>query len=253
MDALEKAGFLAYARTSGVFAKRVREAREIISRALAVSSHPYVAFSGGKDSTVMLHLVREQRPETVAVYSHDEYTLPETDEYLASVPGVSMFASHVRHAAWFCAWDDPSLLPDGVEWIEKERLTQDATQLYVWTHGYDGSFVGLRAEENSRRRVAIKQRGTLYRPASWRGVWVCLPLAWWTWRDIWAYIVQNGVPYNRAYDRMSEMGIPRREQRIGPFANARALPFGQLDILRRGWPDEFNRFAARFPQAWEEQ
>jgi hypothetical protein len=72
-------------------------------------------------------------------------------------------------------------------------------------------------------------------------------------RDVWAYIIQNEVRYNAAYDRMTELGIPRERQRIGPFANARALPHGQLDILRRGWPDEFARFAKRFPEAWEEQ
>ena len=38
--------------------KKENEAKKIIKEALQKCKNPYVAFSGGKDSTAMLHLVR---------------------------------------------------------------------------------------------------------------------------------------------------------------------------------------------------
>ena len=48
---------------------------------------------------------------------------------------------------------------------------------------------------------------------------------------------------------MSEIGVPLEQQRIGPLAVDSVLGYGQLAILKRGWPDVFNRYAARHPEA----
>ncbi|HPT36627.1 MAG TPA: hypothetical protein PK309_08910, partial [Bacillota bacterium] len=44
---------------------QVARARDTVRRALEKCKQPYVAFSGGKDSTCVLHLVLEQAPETM--------------------------------------------------------------------------------------------------------------------------------------------------------------------------------------------
>jgi hypothetical protein len=48
---------------------------------------------------------------------------------------------------------------------------------------------------------------------------------------------------------MGELGVPPKAQRVGPFANWRALPYGQLALLKAGWPAEFEAFAERHPEA----
>ena len=80
-------------------------------------------------------------------------------------------------------------------------------------------------------------------------MWHCNPIHDWTWRDVWAYIVSQGLGYNRAYDRLEEMGIEPERQRIGPLAVERALGYGQVAILKRGWPELYNRFVAAHPEA----
>jgi len=73
-------------------------------------------------------------------------------------------------------------------------------------------------------------------------------VAWWSTLDIWAYIFSRNLPYNHAYNKMDEMGIDLERQRIGPFAVERVLGYGQLQILKRGWPDLYNQFVAQYPE-----
>lgn len=80
-------------------------------------------------------------------------------------------------------------------------------------------------------------------------MWHCNPLAWWTTRDIWTYIQAYDVPYNAAYDVLDRLGVDLDRQRIGPLANHRVLQFGQLAVLKAGWPSLYNEFAARYPEA----
>lgn len=49
----------------------------------------YVSFSGGKDSTVLLHLVREMYPEVEAVFVDTGLEWPESKEFVRNTPGVT--------------------------------------------------------------------------------------------------------------------------------------------------------------------
>lgn len=57
------------------------------------------------------------------------------------------------------------------------------------------------------------------------------------------------MDYNRAYDVLAGLGLPLREQRVGPLAVERAIGYGQLAILRRGWPQLYAAFVAKYPEA----
>ncbi|GIV81701.1 MAG: hypothetical protein KatS3mg051_1055 [Anaerolineae bacterium] len=229
------------------FARRLDKSREIIAEALSVMQAPYVAFSAGKDSSAVLHLVRSMAPDVPAVWSDDEWNLPETYELVEATPNCYRIAARVWHAEWFTSWDtDNPELPEGTIWVDAPR--NDGLQTFARQQGYDGVFIGLRAEESSARRKHLRTFGTLFY-AEKHGVWQCNPIAWWTVQDVWAYIAAYDVPYNRAYDRLAEMDVPLEHQRIGPFAVERVLGHGQLQLLKRGWPDLFNEFAARFPEA----
>lgn len=48
----------------------------------------YVAFSGGKDSTVLLHIVRSMYPDVPAVYADTGLEYPEIREFVRSIPNV---------------------------------------------------------------------------------------------------------------------------------------------------------------------
>lgn len=224
-----------HAKTSG-YQYKVNSAREIIKDALSTpDTTGYVSLSGGKDSTVVYALVREQQPDIPAVWSDDEWWLPETMEYIqrlqASGLDVRQIRTNTKHADWFTCHGDYDDLPD-----------------YARQHGWNLCFLGLRQEESSVRRVHLRRFGPLFCANSDK-VWHCNPIHNWTWQDVWAYIVSEGLDYNRAYDRLEDIGVEPEAQRIGPFAVERVLGYGQLIILKRGWPDMYNRFCAEHPEA----
>lgn len=229
------------------FRRLLNDTLQTIESWLSKSKNPYVAFSGGKDSSVLLHLVRAVNPSVAAMFSDDEYLLPETKMLVGRTPNLKKIASNVRHTDWFWSWQNTNSLPSDTEWIE---TTNDAATEWAHRNGYDGVAVGLRSEENSYRKMAIKRYGELFFVQS-KKLWQCWPLAWWTVEDIWSAIVSMNIPYNAAYDKMDEMGISLDRQRIGPYANWRGVTQGQLTILKRGWPAEFSRFAKNHPEAME--
>ena len=213
---------------------RVRCARHLVELSLETGQPPYVALSGGKDSTVVLALAQEQCSGIPAVWSDDEWFLPETAEYMERVKTAGVTLHQIRtnasHTDWFQIQGD---------W--------NGIQHYAKMHNWGLVFLGLRQEESVARRLHLRTSGPLFFAQS-DDFWHCNPIHNWTWRDVWAYIVDNDLDYNRAYDRLAEIGVPPERQRIGPLAVERVLGYGQIAILKRGWPDLFNRFAAEFPE-----
>ena len=67
---IETIGYTLHA-SSGSHLHGIEQAKRVITEWLSHCDKPYVAFSGGKDSSVMLHLVRQIAPEIEAVYCDD--------------------------------------------------------------------------------------------------------------------------------------------------------------------------------------
>jgi 3'-phosphoadenosine 5'-phosphosulfate sulfotransferase (PAPS reductase)/FAD synthetase len=222
---------------SMAFARRADSARAIVREALEKQITPLVALSGGKDSTVVLDLVRGFVPDIPAVWSDDVYYLPETGEYIDRLEQNGVNVHHIRTNAKHTEW----YIVEGQEWNDIDHYAKQQ-------FGAGLTFLGLRKEESAKRRIWLSKFGPLYFAES-RDMWVCNPIYNWTWQDVWGYIVSNELDYNRAYDKLEELGIEPNRQRIGPFAVERVLWTGQLSLLKRGWPQEFARFAKDFPEA----
>ena len=224
------------------FKKKVAASLELIRTCAA--NKMYVAVSGGKDSTVMLDLVRKVTPTTPAIFSDDEWMLPETQEHLEQITNLTRIAAPAWHSYFFISNKKKR---DDIRWIEGSA--NNSMQTYAKQQGHDCAMIGLRKEESSKRRIHIRVYGDKF--VTNAGITQCYPLANWTVDDVWAYIRSNGIEYNHAYNKMSAMGIPRDEQRVGPFAVEAVIGYGQLVILKKGWPDLYNKFASEFPEVRE--
>lgn len=227
-----------HAKTNA-YRRKLKSARAIVTRAFEkcaeVGCSGYVSLSGGKDSTVVFALAREQAPNIPAVWSDDEWFLPETLAYIRRLQSAGHDVRQIRTQAWHAEWlqvsGDYNGIPD-----------------YARQQGWRLCFLGLRQEESKTRRLHLRSLGPLFYAKS-DGFWHCNPIHDWRWQDVWAYIVTTDTDYNQAYDILERIGVPPEHQRIGPLAVERALGFGQLAILKRGWPDLYNQFCAKFPGA----
>ena len=57
--------------------EKIEWAKDVIERALAHLDTPALAFSAGKDSTVLLHLLRIFRPDIITIYGNTTVEFPE--------------------------------------------------------------------------------------------------------------------------------------------------------------------------------
>lgn len=224
--------------------RRVDRARAEIAEALHVIPHPYLAFSGGKDSLVTLALVREQRPHIPVIWSDDELEYPEQPAYVAGLAALwglnlTVTLGHARHGGWFDPWQQE---PYWREPLPGALRVNENLETWAPRQGYGGTILGLRRQESAKRRTYMRARGTLHDTVATG--WRCNPIADWSVDDVWALIAGWDLPYNPVYDRLAAAGVPRPQQRVGP------LPLTPGWILQAAYPQLLHDLVARYGPHW---
>lgn len=227
-------------------------ARERIAYAFDSFERLYVSFSGGKDSSVMLHLVMQEairRDRVVGVLIIDlEAQYTATIDHLREM--VQMYRTHMD-LHWVCV---PLKLRNAVtnyepQWMawqpEKKAIwvrdiPPEATTHYdwyvpgmefeefiiVWGEWYaqakpTGGFIGIRADEslNRFRTIAVWDKkmhgGKRYTTNISSELYNVYPIYDWRTEDIWRFHAKYpDLPHNRIYDLMHKAGVPISQQRL---------------------------------------
>jgi len=208
-----------------------------------------VSFSGGKDSLVLLDLVRRVIPDAPAAMFDSGCELRQTYDVLEYY-AVDIIESRLgliemcRHGGY---WGYETPVDPDATFDFDEILVYEPARRFVSTNNLDVVALGLRGEESTGRYFNSRIGGELYY-AKGVGVWHLTPLAFWSVADIWAYIASQGLEYNRAYDKLAELGVPRERQRISTILGSVAAAFGRYVYLKKIDPDLWNRLAAEFPK-----
>lgn len=197
---------------------KIRYAYRLIDRGLAEAKTPVVLWSGGKDSTVLLHMVLERRPDVLVEYNDTGVEYPETREFVREVEQAWGLNLRVAKAPpgtfWWCVekYGYPLLgkrhaNAKGVRGFEGVRLADNCCywckekpgRLLQRRLGADLLFLGVSASESMRRRLGWAERGDYYQRKD-TGVWKVHPLSIWDDVDVWAYHGKFDIPYCALYD-----------------------------------------------------
>lgn len=232
----------------------LEEAKKRVCYAFDNTEKVYVSFSGGKDSTVMTHLVLEEakkRDKKVGLLIIDlEAQYKTTIEHINEVveeyrDNIELFwvalPMRLRNAvsnfspSWVC-WDDD----------EKHIWVREPDEKSITDHDYfnffmpkmefeefivefgewyaDGKetacFVGIRTDESLNRFRTIasakKERlnGKCFTTKVTDNVYNFYPLYDWRTEDIWRYISNEGCTYNKIYEYMTKAGLSIHQQRL---------------------------------------
>lgn len=237
-----------------------------------------VSFSGGKDSTCVLHLVetvaKERGRLPVRVMFWDEEAIPwDTINYVEEIAqnpnfNVQWLCLPIKHRN-ACSKKHPYWNPwapeDEAKWcrpmpkraiktlpgFKRGMDIPTANHLVATVPGKTVAvFLGIRAAESLRRYRSVASRRYLNFISQEPGnptVWFSKPIYDFTVNDVWTAPKVFGWRYNPAYDVMTKAGISRHDQRVCP-------PYGEEPL--RGlwqyavcWPDMWEKMVNRVPGA----
>lgn len=232
----------------GSYQQRLEETKTIIADYLQIVQRPYIAFSCGKDSSVLAHLVLSQdntvplrflaSGETRIVHNVDtviDWFQKEMNAQVQEILIDRVFAEEWKDATW----TEQRKAGRG----DLERLNEG---------DWDGIFMGLRAEESNPRQISLFRDQTKglppfcyrYRPTnkSRAGIIRCCPLAKWSVDDIGAYLVTHDIPVLRQYH---SRGL---NSRTTARLTGDAVRQYVLSDIKRDNPEGWRKLVRRFPE-----
>ena len=213
-----------------------------------------VSFSGGKDSTVMTHLVAREAKKRgrgfallfIDLEGQYKYTIDHVQEVVDEYRDIIelhwvCLPIHLRNAVsvyepfWVC-WE-PGREDDWIRQLPQDAISDQGRYPFfkegmefeefvpAWGKWYaDGKscacFVGIRTDESLNRYRTIKstKKSTFnnrqYTTWCGDGLFNVYPIYDWRTRDIWIYQGKSGKTYNLLYDMMHRAGLTIHQQRI---------------------------------------
>lgn len=217
----------------------------------------WVAWSGGKDSTVVCDLVQRVWPGTPFVHFDAGFDFPETYALMERcaaergwryepVSTGDALSVMVARRTWEHGTEaDDDAPAEGAFW---DAITAGPAVQAVEQFGTRMAW-GLRADEASRRLWYMRGHGTVFLRSD--GVTILSPVAWWTTEDIWAYHAHHSLPVNGIYAKLEALGAPEKARRTCVVLAANGLERGRAVWLRRGWPDLWQQLAEVLPRLRE--
>ncbi len=228
------------------YLKRLDEAKTIIENILPLLQYPYIAFSCGKDSSTLAHLVLQKRNMPLRFLSSGETRIVHNvDDVINWFKARGATIEEILIDRVFSEeWKDAT-------WTEQRKAGRH--DMEILNRGdWDGIFMGLRIEESPKRQLSLARHQTEGLPPfcyqyketnKKRGNAIrCCPLARWTTDDIGAYIITNNIPFLRQYHNHG-MGARTTARLTGDAVRQYAL-----SDVKRDNPEGWRKLVKRFPE-----
>lgn len=250
-----------------------------ISRIFDEFENIIVAISGGKDSTVLLHISLEVAKEKgrlpLKVFFIDQeaewsYTI-DYIRYVKSIPDVQFYwvqspiketqsANH-EHRYFYCwepnkdkVWirqkEPDAFCPDDIPAIHKHKtdftgILEEIPNIIFGGETY-AKLGGVTADE-SLARFGATTAALTYKDITWgsreKNGYLFYPLYDWTDDDVWVYIGKNHIKYNHIYDLMFNYGVSKPRMRVSSLFHETA--YRSMIMLQELDREVYNRFCCR--------
>jgi 3'-phosphoadenosine 5'-phosphosulfate sulfotransferase (PAPS reductase)/FAD synthetase len=236
----------------------------------------YVAYSGGKDSVVLLHLVRSIYPCVPAVFVNTRVEFPEIVRLCRNTSNCTIIRPRMTFRQVLDKYGYPVVSKEQSQYIHEVRTTKSAELRHKRLYGVPGSAFGKISNKwqyliNAPFKVshyccdALKKRPAhLYNKAFDSKPFIGVkasdsrmregdylrhgcntisktnphsrPLAFWTDSDVWGYIQDNDLPVCSVY---------------GKGYRTTGCIFCMFGIHREQSPNRFQLLAKTHPKLWE--
>jgi 3'-phosphoadenosine 5'-phosphosulfate sulfotransferase (PAPS reductase)/FAD synthetase len=231
--------YLFHANTDG-YRKRIESAKQTILQFVEKCQSPYISFSGGKDSTVLLGLFRDLGLTDTPVFSQlDDLDWDFTESLMLKITGELGFKNHHFRTPQYSVlgrFAEMDFIDETVT-IDTKKCFFDEIDTFVLENRLTGNANGIRIEESKNRRMCILKHGTLFKQTN--GFWKCFACGHLTGLDVFAYIISNNLTYAPVYDAHGDFAP--HEIRFSWILHPDFLRRGNAAWLKRHFPNEFNK------------
>lgn len=229
--------------------RRVARAQDIARDWIQRCERPYIALSGGKDSTAMAHLIQSVAPEPLPVMWHDSgvewpgvervierlQEIGVVRELVVVRPDVDVVALKRRQSAGEISAE------------EKDRIALfQPIEEAIAAHGFDGVALGLRKGESRGRLLDRVTRGPVHQRRD--GLIRCTPLADWCWRDVFAYIATHSLPLHPIYSAPLHQLEHRGRIRLSWWLSSDHYRHGEMRWVRQVYPELHQQIIDAMPE-----
>lgn len=236
----------------------------------------YVSFSGGKDSTVLLHKVRSLYPDVPGVFVDTGLEYPEIRRFVKTFENIVWVKPKMSFQEVINRYGYPVISKDQSCAISRYRNTEDPVQKHRRLNGWPNGKKGMISQKwqylikapflISDECCSVMKKNPLDRYMKESGRYpmtgmmaeeshnrrrqyfqqgcnafdnkkpISWPMAFWTEKDIWEYFRKHEIPYCEIYDT----GVTRT-----------GCMFCMFGVHKEGDVNRFHRMKETHPKQWE--
>lgn len=235
---------------------KVEESKKVIDEMFDMSKKPYIAWSGGKDSTALVYLITQDMgfKNTLIFCQKDDCDFPDEMDYVSGLidkyklncdiiqPSESMWNYIVEHKV-----DLLNEIHKKSNDVTKKFFTECINK-FLKKHTPDCAVMGLRKYESKARLFNFYKHKHLYH-CKYDNLLHCNPISNWTYTDVFSYMIEKDIPILPLYkkvDLLKGEDSIRKSWWIPSSTNVQL--FGGVVFLKTHYPELYNKLREFFPE-----